>query len=303
MVPGQRADTRKQGPDRGAGPGHGEQVEIRLALPNDQGRHSVSTFRTRPVARSALAPAERARTLVAGAVELRVGVLNMTHEVNRHAVGSDGSVLFIAPPDSPGAVFRVAPRLRPQIVTVTTVDVASVPQHDRIRGSLRLTGPVRPTDEPLPAGVRTHLAGPDPRDFDTAGPVLRLQPTRVSLSWHCEGAPDGSDLVEIAAEEYREAFPDPLTEYETQWLPHLQLDHSELLRTLAAHVCGELDGSVDVRPLALDRYGLVLRLYQPDSHRDVRLPFARQVLCGCEIRDAFNDLLQRAAPHAPGFSC
>lgn len=263
----------------------------------------MSTFRTRPAVRRALGPAERARTLVAGAVELRVGVLNMTHEVNRHAVGSDGSVLFIAPPDSPGAVFRVAPRLPPQVVTVTTVDVASVPQHDRIRGSLRLTGPMRPAEEPLPAGVRAHLVGPDPRDFDTAGPVLRLQPTRVSLSWHCEGEPDGSDLVEVPAGEYRDASPDPLMEYETQWLPHLQLDHSELLRTLATHVRGELDESVDVRPLALDRFGLVLRLYQPGTHRDVRLRFARQVLCGCEIRDAFNALLQRAAPHAPGFTC
>jgi hypothetical protein len=266
----------------------------------------MSTFRMRPGTRQrrALSAAERARTLVASAVELRVGVLNMTHDVNRHAVCSDGSVLFLAPPDSPGTVFRVAARLPPQVVTVTTVDVASVPQHDRIRGSLRLTGPMRPVVEALPADVRTHLAGPDPRDADNAGQVLRLQPTRVSLSWHCERELDGgSDVVDIAAEEYRDAFPDPLMEYETRWLPHLHLDHSELLRTLAAHVCENLDESVDVRPLGVDRFGLVLRLYEPGAHRDVRLPFARQVLCGCEIRDAFNDLLQWVDPHGPGFSC
>ena len=147
----------------------------------------MSTFRTRPVTRldrRALGPAERARSMIATASGLRVGVLNLTHELGRHAVGTDGSVLFLAPVDSPAAIFRVAPRLPAQVVTVTTVDVAHVPQHDRIRGSLRLTGPMRPAVEPLPAGVREHLAGPDPQDIEAAGPVLRLQPTRVTLTWH-----------------------------------------------------------------------------------------------------------------------
>ena len=117
-------------------------------------------------------PAERARTLLASAVDLRVGVLNMSHEINRHAVGTDGSLLFLAPADSRASVFGVAPRLPSQVVTVTAVDVANVPQRDRVRGTLRLTGPVRPAVEPLPAGVLDHLAGPDPRDPEVAGPVL-----------------------------------------------------------------------------------------------------------------------------------
>jgi hypothetical protein len=268
----------------------------------------VSTFRTRPGTREqrhGLRPAERARTLVAGATELRVGVLNMTHEVNRHAVGSDGSLLFLAPADSPGAVFRVAPRLPAQVVTLTSIDVASVPQHDRVRGTLRLTGPMRPATGSLPAGVRTHLAGPDPRDHELDGPVLRLQPTRISLSWRVESEGGGAEpvSVEIPVEDYRAALPDPLMEYETQWLPHLQVDHAGLLRTLAAHALGGLHDSIDVRPLALDRFGMVLRLYSPDGHTDLRFPFERPVTCGCEIREAFNDLLHRAAPHAPGFSC
>ncbi|HZJ07192.1 MAG TPA: DUF2470 domain-containing protein [Nocardioidaceae bacterium] len=250
--------------------------------------------------RRALAPAERARTLVAGAVDLRFGVLNMTHEVHRHAVGSDGSLLFLAPADSPGSVFRMAPRLPAQVVTVTAVDVASVPHHDRIRGSLRLTGPIRPVTEPLPAGIHTHLAGPDPPDYDLGDPVLRLQPNRVSISWHCEnGGEGGFDSQGIPVEEYRDAFPDPLMELEAHWLPHLHRGHPALLRTLAAHACGDLDDSVEVRPLALDRFGLVLRLYGDGKHRDTRLLFGRPVACGCELRDAVNDLLDRAGPAAP----
>lgn len=272
----------------------------------------MTHLRTRGGARQerrALRPAERARTLAAGATELRVGVLNITHEVSRHAVDPDGSLLFLAPADSPGAVFRVAPRLPPQVVTVTAVDVASVPHRDRVRGSLRLTGELSPASEPLAVGVRDQLIGPDPRDADVAGPVLRLRPTRVWLSWHCEGgtaesgAEGGKESVQVPIDEYHAAFPDPMIEYESQWLPHLHLDHSELLHTLADHACGGIDDSVDVRPLVLDRFGLVLRVYDGAGHRDTRLRFARPVTCGCEIREAFNDLIHRAAPHAPGFSC
>lgn len=240
--------------------------------------------------------------MVAGAVELRVGVLTMTHGVARHAVAADGSVLFLAPPDSPGGVFRVAPRLRPQIVTMTAVDVASVPQHDRVRGSLWLSGPMMPAEGPLPAGIREHLAGPDPLASASAGPVLLLRPTRAWLSWHCEsGGAGGFEARGIPVDAYRDASPDPLRECEAQWLPHLHLDHADLLRTLAEHVAGATSGGVDVRPLALDRFGLVLRLYAADGYRDVRLPFGRPVTCGCELREAFTDLVNRVAPPTPGF--
>lgn len=267
----------------------------------------MSRSRTRPVTepgRRSLAPAERARTIIASATGLRVGVLNLTHEVGRHAVGIDGSLLFLAPADSPGAIFRVAPRLPAQVVTVTAVDVATVPQHDRIRGSLRLTGPMRPAIEPLPAGIREHLAGPDPQDVELAGPVLRMQPTRVMLTWQCErGAGAGGPSVEIPVEEYRAALPDPMIELESQWLPHLLLDHTRLLRTLARAVHEGLDDSIDVRPLAMDRFGIVLRLYAEGRHLDRRLTFAKPVGCGCDLREAFDDLLRRVAPDEPGFSC
>ena len=248
-------------------------------------------------------PAERARTLIASAVELRVGVLNVTHEIDRHAVAVDGSLLFLAPADSPATVFRVAPRLPSQVVTVTAVDVANVPQPDRIRGTLRLTGPMRPADEPLAADALEHLAGPDPRDPVVAGPVLHLQPTRVTLSWHCESSGYAGFDTAVPLEEYIDALPDPLLDCEAQWLPHLHRDHAEVLRALAALTCRGLDESVHVRPLALDRHGLVLRLYAGRDHRDTRLAFSRPVSCGCEVRDAFNELLHRLSPGTRGLSC
>ncbi len=228
----------------------------------------------------------------------------MTHEINRHAVGSDGSLLFLAPADSPASVFRVAPRLPSQVVTVTAVDVANVPQRDRVRGTLRVTGPMRPAAEPMPAGVLDHLAGPDPRDPDAAGPVLHLRPTGVALSWHCEASSEAAlEAVELSVEDYSAALPDPLLDCERQWLPHLYRDHAELLHALAALNCQGIDESIDVRPLALDRHGLVLRLYAGNGHRDTRLAFRRPVTCGCEVRDAFNELLHRVAPGTRGLSC
>ena len=64
-----------------------------------------------------------------------------------------------------------------------------------------------------------------------------------------------------------------------------------------------LDESIDVRPLALDRYGLVLRLYADSGHRDTRLAFGQPVTCGCDVRNAFNELLHRVAPGTRGLSC
>ena len=185
--------------------------------------------------------------------------------------------------------------------------MANVPQRDRVRSTLRLTGPMRPAAEPLPAGVLDHLAGPDPRDPGVAGPVLHLRPTRVALSWHCadqsEARSEAGVEPEITVVDYRAAHPDPLLDCETQWLPHLHRDHAELLHVLAALTCPGTDDSVDVRPLALDRHGLVLRLYTDNAHRDTRLAFRRPVTCGCEVRDAFNELLQRVAPGTRGLSC
>ena len=250
-----------------------------------------------------LDPAERARTLVATAVDIRVGVFNSEHEIGRHAVTGDGSLLFLPPADAP-RVFDVAKVLPPDAITVTIIDVASVPQHDRVRGTLRLTGRLGVAPVPLPVGVRGHLAGPDPDALENAGQVVELRPTRVQLAWRCEREDaGGSPWVEIPVDSYRAAFPDAVMAYESQWLPHLQVDHAELLRALAAQEYGELDDSVDVRPLGLDRFGLVVRLYGSGAHLDVRLPFARPVTCGCEIRDAFNGLLTEVSPQTPGFTC
>ncbi|MDN5896424.1 MAG: DUF2470 domain-containing protein [Nocardioides sp.] len=241
----------------------------------------------------ALTGAERARTMISGATSVRVGVLNMDHDVPRHAVAPDGSVLFMAPPDSPARVFLFAGNLPPQTVDLTVQDVAHVPQADRVRGSLVLQGTLGPATDDLPGELRAHLCGPEPTRFDTSSPVLRLVPTRVWLRWSCElDRPGGSRSIDVPCEEYRAASADPLFDQEMPLLPHLFDDHPDLLRALAERADPVLGPVAQARPIVLDRYGIVLRLYVDGTHHDRRIRFRQPAGCGCELQHEFNLLTQ-----------
>ncbi|MET3961915.1 hypothetical protein ABIE44_001849 [Marmoricola sp. OAE513] len=237
----------------------------------------------------ALSPAERARTVVATATTLRVASPELTLDVHRHGVVPDGSVLFQAPAD-------FAEKLDDHQITATVVDVATVPQADRIRGEVTLSGRVFDVAEPLPAGMRLHLTGSEEPDGATR--LVQLVPERVALAWRCETDDSQPAARQIGIDEYRCAFPDPLLGYEAEWLPHLQADHGELLVGLARFDLGWSEDPEDVRALGIDRYGLVLRIRHCGIQNDLRIGFARTVTCGCDVREAFSDLISRAMPDA-----
>lgn len=238
---------------------------------------------------AALTPAERARTIMATAATLRVISPDLTLDVHRHGVLPDGSVLFQAPVD-------FADGLGANRISATAIDVATVPQPDRVRGEVTLTGPIDSVTEPLPAGMRLHLTGSDA--LDTTATLVRLVPDRVALRWRCEAFEGHPPICQVDLGNYRDAFPDPLLGYEANWLPHLQADHGPVLTALARHELGWDEDPADVRALSIDRYGLVLRVRDCGVALDLRLPFGRPVGCGCDVRDAFNALLRRAVPDA-----
>jgi hypothetical protein len=238
----------------------------------------------------ALTPAERARTILASASTLRVASPEQTLEVHRHGVVPDGSLLFQAPRD-------FGQDLSGYRVTATAVDVTTVPQPDRLRGTLTLAGPVYDVEEPLPAGMRMHLTGSDEPDGSTR--LVRLVPDSVGLAWRCEVAATEPPARQVPLADYRCAFPDPLLGYEAEWLPHLQADHAPILIAIARHELGWEDDPIDVRALGIDRFGLVLRVRDgalPGGTRDLRVGFDRAVSCGCDVRDTFSALLERALP-------
>lgn len=228
-----------------------------------------------------LRPADRARTVLATAPTLQVGTVVTTDDVGRHAVLPDGSLLFVAPPDSPASVCRVAPRLPSPPVSTTAVDLSPVPQPDRVRGRVHVTGRLGLAPDDLPAGARRHLTGGDPH----AGPVLQLVPERVTLV-----SPDGG--TEVALDAYRQAGIDPLVDHEARWLPHLHADHPALVRALAEQVVGRLAAEVRVVPLAVDRHGLTLRVHRHDGGHDVHLDWPEPIGCGCELRPAMAALVE-----------
>lgn len=238
-----------------------------------------------------LSPAERARTIIATSTTLRVASPELTLEIHRHGVVPDGSILFQAP-----GSYREQLGAGQHRVTATAVDVATVPQADRVRGEVILSGPIYDVVEPLPAGMRLHLTGSDEPSEDTQ--LVRLVPDTVALRWRCEVKDDEPVARQVALEDYRCAFPDPLLGYEAEWLPHLQADHRDVLTGLARYELGWEDKPEDVRALGIDRYGLVLRVRDCGVSLDLRIPFDSTVTCGCDVREAFGALLSRAMPGA-----
>lgn len=241
-----------------------------------------------PASVPTLSPAERARTVVATASTLRVHAGTVSLDVHRHAVVPDGTVLFAAPPDLAGSLAGTA--------TATAIDVATVPQADRVRGRVTLVGPVHEATGPLPVGLREHLTGSEQPVPSTR--VLRLVPARIGLTWNCERAVGEPETQRVEVDAYRAAAVDPLLGYEAEWLPHLQADHPGVLAAIATHELGVPVPVQDVRALAIDRYGLVLRVTDDGCRRDLRIAFDRTVTCGCDVREAFGAMLERAAPGA-----
>lgn len=245
---------------------------------------------------------ELARSILAAASGLRLGVLNQGHDVHRHAVAADGSLVFCPP--------LGAPEPTPALVTVTVTDVVGVPMADRVRGRVTLTGRLSELTEQLPPAVVAHVRGADSEEGPAA--VVREQtivvfaPTRVSLQWSCEA--DETSVPQTAVTpvdlgSYRSASPDPMFVASDDWLGHLHVGHAGTLRLLAETETGPLPDEVDVRPLLVDRAGLVLRLLEPGHRRDIRIGFTESVRCGCQLREQLNAFLDQVDPEGEHPAC
>lgn len=223
-----------------------------------------------------LTPAERARTILATASSISLSQDDWRYELGRHVVDVDGSVLV------PARALDDCPAGGPApLITLMAVDVCPVVQPDRIRGSVTLRGPARPVTR-LGRHVAAHLGAGD-------GEVLRVTPVRVAVDWRCEG---GSGLTEVSLEDFVCAGLDALAGWEGGWIEHLGRHHGSLLPRLVRHVDPARPATVgELRPVAADRYGIVVRHYLDGTGSDVRIPFARPVECGCDAVEALNGLL------------
>ncbi|OBJ72247.1 DUF2470 domain-containing protein [Mycobacterium sp. 1274756.6] len=229
------------------------------------------------IAVAAPTTAERIRSACAradGALLAVDGLTPVTTPV--HHLLADGSFAMAVPADLP--VGSAVPAM------VELTDQAPLRLRTPVRALVWLRGrlePVAPAavpdlldqiaaENPDPAllRVQTPRTGP-PHDPDVCYRLVRLAVESVVVA-------DAGGAEAIGVPELLAAAPDPFCATEAGWLRHLETAHPEVMARLAARLPTRLRRGT-VRPLALDRYGVSLRVEDATGDHDVRLPFHRPV--------------------------
>ncbi|MBC9713101.1 DUF2470 domain-containing protein [Streptomyces sp. TRM66268-LWL] len=218
--------------------------------------------------------AERVRTLLATAHSMSVVADGRAEEVHR-LDGSDamGHVHLHDPAEA-----ALHPEARRTPVRLEFTDIAPTAVRDRLRARLTVTGI-------LEAPYAAHATESFCMEYGQA--LLETERGRTFVT-----------LQELHACEA-----DPLAACEAGMLTHLVDRHSELVPLLVRLVRPyPRPGLLRVLPVALDRYGMTLRLEYADTHTDARLPFSSPVDHPDEVRPQIHALLDatRRAPYGSG---
>jgi hypothetical protein len=219
---------------------------------------------------AAPAAAEHARSVLAAAWSCAVTAEGGREEfVGAHTVAADGRVLLNAPEDSALIAAAIcAPRGEPSAI-LEFADVAPVPVRNRIRGRLWLSGWFVPEDG-----------------------NLAFRPSRIVLR-----RPSGT--VVVGLDDFACAQVDPLATAEAHLLTHLADAHPDAVERLTRLVEPDsLHGAVRVRPLAVDRHGLTLRIERARGNGDVRLPFHAPADDVSQLTERMHVLLTQASSAA-----
>lgn len=195
--------------------------------------------------------AERVVTLLAAADSLTVTTDEARYElVGLHSLDAVGRLLLWAPARC--LVTRVLAAAGGDIeACVEITDVAAVAARDRVRTRLTAHG---------------WLSLNHPED-SSGTPELVLEVVRADL------AEDGFAST-VLSRDLAAAEVDPLAACEADILLHLADAHPEAIELLTRLVDpAALQAATRVLPLALDRYGVVLRIERASGYRDVRLPY------------------------------
>ncbi|AWZ07914.1 MULTISPECIES: DUF2470 domain-containing protein [unclassified Streptomyces] len=232
--------------------------------------------------------AERVRSILAAAHSMTVVTDGLRSEI-RHLDGTDPLGRLHLHPAEPGARSEHRPAIRMEFT-----DIAPTPVRDRVRARVTLLGRLLTpySDE-----------GADSTCVEFGQAVLQTS--------------DGTRSY-VGLEELDAACPDPLAPYEAGMLTHLLDDHAELVNLLLRLVgpqpahrsepSGRADGRSGDRadqsallralPVAMDRYGITLRLEERRGDRDVRLPFPSPLddveQSGAQIQALFSAARRRS---------
>ncbi|MFB7513334.1 DUF2470 domain-containing protein [Streptomyces sp. NPDC056144] len=199
-------------------------------------------------------PAERMRSIITVAHSMTVVTDGRHHDVH-HLDGTTamGRIHLHEPSadSGPGPGPGTGTPLIPMRVELT--DIAPTPVRDRLRARVTLTGLV---------------AAPYTGD---AAESTCMQLGQAVLE-------DATGRTYVPLAQLETAEPDPVAACEARMLHHLVADHADLIvRLLGLLDPTALHGLLRAVPLAIDRYGITLRLEHLAGERDVRLPFAEPV--------------------------
>ncbi|MEU9376748.1 DUF2470 domain-containing protein [Streptomyces sp. NPDC048255] len=217
--------------------------------------------------------AERVRSVLAAAHSMTVVADGLRSEV-RHLDGADPMGRLHLHPAEPGGGSEHRPAIRLEFT-----DVAPTPVRDRVRARVTVLGRML---TPYPDGG-ADAGTSDSTCMEFGRAVLETE--------------DGVSYIGL--EELDAARPDPLAPYEAGMLTHLLDDHPDLV-TLLLRLVQPVPTAAVVRalPVAMDRYGITLRLEERRGHRDVRLPFPSPLddveQSGAQIQALFSAARRRS---------
>lgn len=175
----------------------------------------------------------------------------------------EGSAVAISAADSIDGVAAV----------LELTDYAPLPLREPVRSLVWVRGQVHEvsaaTVRPLLDVIAAEHPNPALLEVGAGHVLLRLVVQAVVVA-----DSTGAEPVRLGA--LMAARPDPFCDLESVWLRHLEADHPEAMSRLACKVPAALRTG-RVRPLGVDRYGLLLRIEGAEGDHDVRLPFAAPV--------------------------
>ena len=204
-----------------------------------------------------------------------------------HHLRRCGDAVIAVPGSSLAAALAATANETSAVLELT--DHAPLPLREPVRALVWLRGWVRQVPEQAQRALAVEIAKdfPHPGLLDVGHGVTLL---RIVVNSAVLADTAGAESVDHA--DLRAATADPFCELESAWLQHMSEDHADVVAQLARHAAGSAGGGL-VHPLAIDRYGLTLRVEGNDGDHDVRLPFptpaddieslsrAVRVLAGC----------------------
>ncbi|ANW21731.1 DUF2470 domain-containing protein [Streptomyces clavuligerus] len=199
--------------------------------------------------------AERVRSILTAADSMTVVTDEGCTEVSRLDSTGGPERIHLHPPSGRGADTEPEPGAAPPVrATVEFTDVAPAPVRDRVRARVVLTGWL--LDSPA------HAATEGSRCMELSHAVLEREGRRTT----------------VGLEELMDAETDPLAVCEAGMLTHMSDEHGDIVELLLRLVKPRAEQGIRrVLPLAIDRYGITLRLEYDTSHSDARLPFPARV--------------------------